>query len=165
MNEIPQSWGAAVRNDRTEERPFSTDKVRMKTLSFFLLFLSMNAFAGRQEILSLLPVKLQKLSISKTSLKEAQKLLGKPDYVEGEKQYWVEKGFKYAIELTFKDSKLVSLHYSFPVKPDAKVIQKEFKEDDFKPFTHDVNLLKATSEHEEVVINVASKKLESVRIK
>jgi hypothetical protein len=138
----------------------------MKTiLSLLFLVMSFSAFAGEAEIRSLLPKRLQGLEIGKTTITQAVDVLGMPDLVKGPKQYWAEDGFKYAIELTFEKRKLVSLHYSFPKRPDASVLKDEFKEEDFKPVAGDDRLRKATRDHSEVVVNTAQKKVESVRIK
>ncbi|MFL5785263.1 MAG: hypothetical protein ACJ76H_11670 [Bacteriovoracaceae bacterium] len=138
----------------------------MKTiLTMLFLFMSLSSFAGEAEIKSLLPKRVQELTIGKTTSTAAVEILGMPDLVKGPKQYWAEDGFKYAIELTFAKGRLASLHYSFPKRPDSSVLKDEFKEEDFKPVAGKQDLRMATRDHAEVVVNVAQKKIESVRIK
>lgn len=89
----------------------------MKILILFSLLFSASSFAGWQEkVKPHLPTKVSSLVIGKTDRESARKSLGKPDLVRGEKEYWIVDGFKYALELSFADNKLKTLHYNFPKK-------------------------------------------------
>lgn len=86
----------------------------MKTLILISVLFSIEAFAGwAQKAKSHLPPKVQALELGKSDREAARKALGKPDLVRGDKEYWIIDGFKYALELTYKNNKLSSLHYNF----------------------------------------------------
>ena len=89
----------------------------MKKLILLSLLVSVPALAKWSEkVKTHLPSKIQSLTIGKTDRDSARKIMGKPDLVRGDKEYWVIDGFKYALELTFVNNKLTSLHYNFPKK-------------------------------------------------
>lgn len=129
----------------------------MKSLCF-LVFISFSLLASSfEKVTSLLPEEMKKLSLHKSSPKDAEKILGKADLVEGKKYYWKRNGFKYAIELSFDGKeKLSSLHYTFTGnKPVFDVDVKKlvpagkyfrFKEDNFElmvdPLTNKVYSVK-----------------------
>jgi hypothetical protein len=89
----------------------------MKILFLMTFFFSFSAWsAWTDKVKAKLPKKVQNISIGTTSRDEARKTLGAPDMTVGEKDYWVIGGFKYALELTYKSNKVVTLHYNFPEK-------------------------------------------------
>lgn len=85
---------------------------------FILLFICLSNLSWGSEIkdklLAILPAPISQLKISKTTLPEAEKVLGKADLKEGEKYYWIQEDYKYALELQFKNNTLSSLHYTYP---------------------------------------------------
>lgn len=97
----------------------------MKNFILILLLFSFSAFAEgiRNKVQSILPSPIKELKVHSTKVAEAEKLLGRPHLVENEKYYWEMEGFKYALELKFKDGVLQSLHYTFPKnRPSLEVI-------------------------------------------
>ena len=89
----------------------------MKILILTAILFSSHSFAGWQEkVKPHLPAKVSSLVIGKTDRETARKTLGKPDLVRGDKEYWIIDGFKYAVELSFADNKLKTLHFNFPKK-------------------------------------------------
>ena len=86
----------------------------MKTLILLSVLISFHTFAGwTEKAKSHLPPKVQTLELGKSDRDSARKALGKPDLVRGDKEYWIIDGFKYALELTYKNNKLATLHYNF----------------------------------------------------
>ncbi len=138
----------------------------MKTLIVLTFLFSTSIFAGWSEKAKThLPKDLRALELGKTNRESARKTLGKPDLVRGDKEYWVREGFKYAVELTYKDNKLATLHYNFP--------KKDFSLEDLKADI-DPKLLKSssTAPHTSLVyedkegkleVDLSSGKVESVR--
>lgn len=84
----------------------------------FLVLISFSLMASSLErVTSHLPQEIRKLSLRKTSPKDAEKILGKANHIVGKKYYWERSGLKYALELTFDDQqKLSTLHYTFTGK-------------------------------------------------
>lgn len=126
----------------------------MKTLIVFTLLFTTSAFAGwTEKARTHLPKDLRTLELGKTNRESARKALGKPDLVRGDKEYWIREGFKYAVELTYKDNKLATLHYNFPKKDFAL---EEIKAD------IDPKLIKAspTAPHTSLVYQDTEGKLE-----
>lgn len=138
----------------------------MKILMMMTLLISFSAWAGwTEKVRTKLPQKVQSISLNTTSREEAIKKLGKPDLTVGEKDYWVMDGFKYALELTYKSGKVVTLHYNFP--------EKKISLDDLKGEI-DPKLMKAstTSPHTvntyqdkegKLEVELSTNKIESVR--
>lgn len=89
----------------------------MKVCVLFLFLISLPALGGwSQKARSFLPKKVALIEPGKTDREGARKLLGKPDLVKGGKEYWVVDGFKFAVELSYQENKVSSLHYNFPEK-------------------------------------------------
>lgn len=85
----------------------------IQTLMLFL-FIPLLAHAGWSEkAKTYLPKTVQSIIVQKTDRDTARKMLGKPDLVKGEKEYWAIDGFKYALELSFSNKKVSSVHYNF----------------------------------------------------
>jgi hypothetical protein len=62
-------------------------------------------------IRKILPEKIQSISISKTSKKEIQSKLGKPDLIEGTHAYYQIEKLKYDLEISYNDN--IVNYYSF----------------------------------------------------
>jgi hypothetical protein len=89
----------------------------MKKFLLFTFFISLPVLAKwTDKVKTHLPPNLQTLELGKTDRQSARKILGNPDLVRGDKEYWVMDGFKYAVELTYINNRLKSLHYNFPKK-------------------------------------------------
>ena len=137
----------------------------MKYVYFLLTILAINpalAFASdwRDSLKSHLPSKIQKFEINKTTKAEALKKLGTPDLVEKNKYYWKEGEFKYPLELSFEDEKLIKLHYSFQKGPALSLIR--INPDAFKSYSH--TLMKYEDKNGTVFLDVRSKTIDSVTI-
>lgn len=138
----------------------------MKILILISLLISFSALAGWQEkVKSHLPAKLSSLTPGKTDREAARKSLGKPDLTRGEKDYWIIDGFKYAVELSFADNKLKTVHYNFPKK---KLSIESFKSEiDPKLIKSSPNSPHTTMVYEDkegkMEIELSTGKIESVR--
>lgn len=140
----------------------------MKFIFTFILIFSQSAFAGWSEkVKSHFPKKMNSLVIGKSDREAARKSLGKPDLVRGDKEYWIIDGFKYAVELTYKNNKLETLHFNFP----KKTLAMEDLKSDIDP-----KLLKSSPDqpHTALIyedkegkleVELTSGKIESVRLR
>lgn len=139
----------------------------MKLIIIIAALFSFSSFAGWQEkVKPHLPPKIKLLTIGKTDRDSARKALGKPDLARGDREYWVIDGFKYAVELTYADNKLKTIHFNFS----KKVLNIGELKNDIDP-----KLIKssAQSPHTTMVyedkegkieIELSSGKIESVRL-
>jgi hypothetical protein len=135
----------------------------MKYVYFLVSILAINsALAFASDWLSSLkphlPEKIQKFEPGKTSKADVLRIMGEADLVEKNKYYWKEGEFKYPIELSFDDDKLVKLHYSFQKGPALSSIK--INPDAFKPHNH--TLMKYEDKKGQVFLDVRSKTIESV---
>ncbi len=138
----------------------------MKTLIVLSLLISSSVFAGWSEKAKAhLPKDLRTLELGKTNRDSARKSLGKPDLVRGDKEYWIRDGFKYAVELTYKDNKLSSLHYNFTKKDfpleelKADIDPKQLKSSPTAPHT----TLVYQDKEGKLEVELSTGKVESVR--
>lgn len=144
----------------------------MTKVFYLLIFLSFSSFAESNlatEARKLLPQDLQELTLNKMTSLEVQKKLGKPQLIEGNKQYWEIDGFKYGLELTFdKSKKLETIHYSFVGKRPLITRLSKFDTEKLLPVTQggkvSSSLMKLKEKDCEVVIDVSSKTIYSVRL-
>lgn len=82
------------------------------------LFISFQCLgAWKKELEAHLPESVQSLKPGQTTKSKATELLGKPDLSKNGKDYWEMEGFKYALELTYQDGKIRSIHYNFKQGP------------------------------------------------
>lgn len=138
--------------------------MRFFYLILILPLLSMASSDWKEKAQALLPAKMKSFRVGQTTISEAEKKLGKPDLVEGEKRYWKQDGFKYAIELHFRGKVLSSLHYTFTGKrPGLDQLQGSMTVEDLKgdPASHYLILKEKTAE---IVVDPATKTLVSVRL-
>lgn len=140
----------------------------MKLLLLFCMLFSFPSFAAwTEKVKSQLPSKFSELLIGKSNRDSVRKILGKPDLVRGDKEYWIMDGFKYALELSYKKNVLETLHYNFPKK---SLTINDLKND------IDPKLLKASTtqphtglvyedKHGKLEVEASSGKIESVRLR
>lgn len=101
----------------------------------FILKLPAFAQAWRKEVFSKLPSPLTQIVINKTTKEDVEKLIGKGALEEGNSVYWEYEGFKYSLQIKFKNKIVESLHYTFTKeKPPLSLIQKYIDKKKLKPF-------------------------------
>lgn len=97
----------------------------MKFILLMLMLISHAEASGwSRKVRTHLPEKVTKIETGKTDRTTARKILGMPDLVRGDREYWALGGFKYSLELTFEGSKVKTVHYNFSEK---KPSLEEFK--------------------------------------
>ena len=67
-------------------------------------------------IIHILPEKIQSISISKTSKKDIQSKLGKPELIEGSHTYYQIEKLKYDLEISYKDNFVNEYSFTFSTK-------------------------------------------------
>ncbi|MBA2406207.1 MAG: hypothetical protein H0V66_15635 [Bdellovibrionales bacterium] len=133
-----------------------------------LTFNTLAAAGWQQTVRSLLPSPLLDFTPGKTSLKQVEKKLGKAQLVQGSNYYWERNGLKYAIELTFKNKLLQSMHFTFSDKPKVEILKEEIKIKDFRPYPQagksTGRFLKLIQNGDELIIDPISKTIYSVKL-
>lgn len=87
--------------------------------AFFTLLLAFSfscaLWASETEVLAnLIPPKLKSFTLKKSSKNEVQKVWGKPDLVEGMKEYYILEGVKYPVEFSYdRKGILKKIYYRF----------------------------------------------------
>lgn len=79
----------------------------MKALLLLLIFGQLSFAADIKKVHDLLPAPVNQLKLHVTTLKEAEKLFGKADLVEGKNLYWEQNGLKYGLQLKFNEENLL----------------------------------------------------------
>lgn len=138
----------------------------------FLLLLSFEISAGvslRETLQSLLPQPISELKVHKTSLREVEQALGKPDLKEAQNLYWERDGLKYALKLTFnKKNVLTSIHYTFTRNKPSVEKNLEIDSDKLTPYPAQGKsagrFLLLKEKDTEVTIDPISKTIHTVKI-
>lgn len=88
--------------------------IRLIIICVFCFF-SAIVFAGEADVLSILiPDKLKTFVLKKSSRAGVQKIWGKPDLVEGSRDYYIQEGIKYPVEFSYdKKDLLKKIYYRF----------------------------------------------------
>lgn len=124
----------------------------------------------RKVVLQHLPAPLSKIELGKTSLDEVEKLLGKSALTEGDKSYWEYEGFKYSLQVNFKNKIVESFHYTFSKsKPDLQLVKKYIDTKKLKAFpptgASAGKFLKDETSKGSLVIDPVNKTIYSVELK
>lgn len=117
-----------------------------------------------------LPSPLSKIVLGKTSHEEIEKLLGKAALSEGDKSYWEYEGFKYSLQVSFKNKIAESFHYTFSKsKPELQLVKKYIDMKKLKAFPREGasagKFLKDETPKGSLVIDPLSKTIYSVELK
>jgi hypothetical protein len=110
-------------------------RASIQFIQILLLCLSVSSNADElsSRVRSVLPLPIQKLELHQTKIRDAEKLLGKPDLVEEGNYYWAYQGMKYSLSLQFKNGTLSLLQFR-PVEnaPTLNAFQGLIKEEELK---------------------------------
>lgn len=136
----------------------------------FMMSLLISSFASaawREDVTKLLPPSLQELKLGTSTLKDVEDRIGKPALVRGTQHYWVYEGFEYALELTFENGKMNSLHFTFPSKaPSLAQLKTKLKAKDFRPSPEaPKKLLRYEDKTGSLTIDMTKQTIHSVRLK
>jgi hypothetical protein len=141
----------------------------MNILLILISFLSFNTYAKdwKKVIVKKLPPPIAEIEINKTTLSTIEKSLGKAQLVEKEKHYYEVSGFKYGLEITYKNKKVSQYSYTF-VKNRPSIVELNLKLEDFSSYNpqnlaHAKFLHSADSEGE-IIIDPVQKNVYSIKV-
>jgi hypothetical protein len=84
---------------------------------FLALLISLNCLAIttslKSKIHQSLPIPLQFIEMGKTQMNDVEKKLGKAALIEINKHYYDLDGFKYSLEITYKNKRVTQVYFTF----------------------------------------------------
>ena len=149
-------------------------KIKKFTFLIFFLILSLLPALGSdlkwsQKINSFLPKAVAKIEIKKSHRSDIEKFLGKANLIEGDKNYYELDGFRYALEIVFKQDIVSEFSYTFiKNRPTFKELKLNLDLKKLSPYPKSVSssrYFQHSDSEGDIVIDPISKDIYSVRLR